>query len=76
VAARGVERPAGDLLELGLEDAPGPPICWGGPTREAGGLDGFVSFECTPDLADASGATIEQPLGLWRRLERANVMIK
>jgi transaldolase len=35
-----------------------------------------VSFECKSDLADATGATIEQALALWRRLERPNVMIK
>jgi transaldolase len=40
------------------------------------GRDGFVSFECTPDLADDSEATIEQALELWGRLDRPNVMIK
>jgi transaldolase len=42
----------------------------------AGGQDGFVSFECTPDLADDTDATIAQALDLWRRLDRPNVMIK
>jgi transaldolase len=47
------------------------------PTYEqSGGTDGFVSFECTPDLADETEATIEQALELWARLERPNVMIK
>jgi transaldolase len=40
------------------------------------GRDGFVSFECTPDLADDTGATVEQALELWHRLDRPNVMIK
>jgi transaldolase len=40
------------------------------------GRDGFVSFECTPDLAHDTEATIEQALGLWDRLARPNVMIK
>ena len=44
--------------------------------RASSGRDGFVSFECTPDLADDTGATIEQALALWDRLDRANVMIK
>jgi transaldolase len=35
-----------------------------------------VSFECTPDLADDTDATIAQALDLWRRLDRPNVMIK
>jgi transaldolase len=43
---------------------------------ESGATDGFVSFECTPDLADDTVATIEQALELWRRLARRNVMIK
>jgi transaldolase len=43
---------------------------------ESGGRDGFVSLECTPDLAYDSDATVEQALELWRRLARPNVMIK
>ena len=41
-----------------------------------GGRDGFVSFECTPDLADDTSGTVEQALDLWARLDRPNVMIK
>jgi transaldolase len=41
-----------------------------------GGRDGFISFECTPDLADDTEATIAQAIGLWRRLDQPNVMIK
>lgn len=40
------------------------------------GRDGLVSFECTPDLADDTDATIAQALDLWHRLEQPNVMIK
>jgi transaldolase len=47
------------------------------PVYEAsGGRDGFISFECTPDVADDTGATIEQALGLWARIARPNAMIK
>jgi transaldolase len=42
----------------------------------SGGHDGFVSFECTPDLADDAEATVAQALDLWRRLDEPNVMIK
>jgi transaldolase len=38
--------------------------------------DGFISFECTPDLADDTDATIAQATDLWQRLDRPNVMIK
>ena len=40
------------------------------------GADGFISFECTPDLADDTEATIAQALELWQVLDRPNVMIK
>jgi transaldolase len=41
-----------------------------------GGMDGFISFECTPDLADDTAATIAQASYLWQRLAEPNVMIK
>jgi transaldolase len=40
------------------------------------GRDGFVSFECTPDLADDTQATIAQATELWERIDRPNTMIK
>jgi transaldolase len=42
----------------------------------SGGFDGFISFECTPDLADDTDATIAQATDLWERLALPNVMIK
>jgi transaldolase len=44
--------------------------------EDSGGGDGFVSFECTPDLADDTEATIAQATSLWQRLGQPNVMIK
>ena len=39
------------------------------PVHQASeGRDGFVSFECTPELAHDSVATVEQALELWNRL--------
>jgi transaldolase len=47
------------------------------PTYDAtGGQDGFVSFECTPDLANDTAATIGQAVALWDRIARKNAMIK
>jgi transaldolase len=40
------------------------------------GADGFISFECTPDVADDTDATIAQATDLWQRLDQPNVMIK
>ena len=75
-AERGVCDPSELFLELGLEDVRRAadilrPVYERAPVR-----DGFVSFECTPDLADDSERTVEQALELWRRLDRPNVMIK
>ncbi len=44
--------------------------------EHSGGRDGFISFECTPDLADDTEATIAQAIDLWQRLDQPNVMIK
>ena len=44
--------------------------------ERSGGRDGFISFECTPDLAEDTGATIDQAAELWARLGLPNVMIK
>jgi transaldolase len=44
--------------------------------EQSGGTDGFISFECTPDLADDTEATIAQAGELWTRLDLPNVMIK
>ena len=44
--------------------------------EDSGRDDGFVSFECTPDLADDTEATIAQATSLWQRLGQPNVMIK
>ena len=47
------------------------------PVHErSGGRDGFVSFECTPDVAGDAAATVAQALDLWRRLDLPNVLIK
>jgi hypothetical protein len=42
----------------------------------SGGLDGFISLQCTPDLAYDAEGTVTQALDLWARLDRPNVMIK
>ena len=47
------------------------------PVHErTGGGDGFISFECTPDLADDTEGTIAQALDLWQRLDLPDVLIK
>src|SRR5215217_7057515 len=76
LVASGVREPQELFFELALDDV-GRAADLLRPAYEAsGGRDGFVSFECTPDLAHDTAATVEQALGLWRRLARPNAMIK
>jgi transaldolase len=64
------------FFDLALDDVRNAADLLRGVYDQSGGRDGFVSFECTPDLADGTDATIEQAQMLWARLERPNVMIK
>jgi transaldolase len=72
----GVRDPQELFFELALDDVRDAADLLR-PTYDASDArDGFVSFECTPDLADDTAATISQALDLWERLARPNVMIK
>jgi transaldolase len=74
--ASGVRAPQELFFELALDDVRQAAGLLR-PTYEASaGRDGFISFECTPDLADDTAATIEQAVELWNRLAQPNVMIK
>jgi transaldolase len=44
--------------------------------ERTGGNDGFVSFECDPDLAHDTERTIAEARRLWAALDRPNAMIK
>ena len=74
--ASGRRDPQELFFELALDDVGRAADLLRPAYDDSGGRDGFVSFECTPDLADDSEATIEQALELWARLARPNVMIK
>jgi len=74
--AAGVRDPRELFFELALDDVRRAADLLRPAHEESGGRDGFVSFECTPDLADDSDATVAQALDLWGRLGRRNVMIK
>ena len=74
--ASGMREPQQLFFELALEDIRRAADLLRPTYDDSGGRDGFVSLECTPDLADDTEGTIEQALELWRRLDRPNVMIK
>jgi transaldolase/glucose-6-phosphate isomerase len=44
-----------------------------GQTR---GRDGYISLECSPYLANDTGATVTEALRLWAAVERPNLMVK
>jgi transaldolase len=74
--ASGLRDPERLFFNLALED-----VCRAAdllrPTYDdSGGRDGYVSFECTPDLADDTQGTIGQAIELWDRIDRPNAMIK
>jgi transaldolase len=64
------------FFEVALDDVRDAADLLRGVYDASDGRDGFISFECTPDLADDTAGTIEQALTLWGRLARPNVMIK
>ena len=74
--AAGVRDPQELFFELALEDVRRAADLLRPAYDASAGRDGFVSFECTPDLADDTAATVEQAVELWARLARPNVMIK
>jgi transaldolase len=74
--ASGTRDPQELFFELALDDVRRAADQLRPAYDDSDGRDGFVSFECTPDLADDSEATIDQALELWGRLARPNVMIK
>jgi transaldolase len=76
LVASGVRDPRELFFELALDDVRRAADLLRPAYDHTDGRDGFVSFECTPDLADDSEGTIAQALELWGRLARPNVMIK
>ena len=76
LAADGARDPQELFFSLALDDVRGAARLLRPAYERSQGDDGFVSFECTPDLADDTGATIAQATSLWQRLAQPNVMIK
>jgi transaldolase len=75
-AACGLREPQEFFFDLALDDVRRAAHMLRPIHDATDGLDGYISFECTPDLADDTHATILQASALWHRLARPNVMIK
>jgi transaldolase / glucose-6-phosphate isomerase len=44
--------------------------------RQTGGVDGYVSLEVAPDVANDTQASVEEGRRLWQEVNRPNLMIK
>src|SRR3954453_2993008 len=76
LSAAGLRNPQELFFALALEDVRAAAHELRATYDASLGCDGFVSFECTPDLANDADATVSQALDLWGRLAEPNVMIK
>lgn len=76
LASAGERDPKELFFALALEDVGDAASLLRPEHDRSEGRDGYVSFECTPDLADDTDATIEQATDLWHRLGQRSVMIK
>lgn len=61
---------------LAIEDIRGAADVQRGIYELTDGLDGFVSLECAPSVANDTEATAAMTRDLWTRLDRPNAMIK
>ena len=61
---------------LAISDIQGATDLFAPAFEKTKGLDGYVSLECSPFLANDTDGTIEEARRLWRMVARDNVMIK
>ena len=74
--SRGARDPRALFFSLALDDVADAARLLR-PTFEASsGRDGYVSFECTPDVADDAAATVRQARYVWERVDAPNLMVK
>jgi transaldolase len=70
-------RNAQEIFEhLAVADVQAACDAFAGVHHATGGGDGLVSLEVSPALARDTDATIQEAERLWRRVDRANAMIK
>ena len=62
--------------QLAIPDIQAAADAFASTYEETDGVDGMVSLEVTPDLANDAAGTIEMGVELHRRVDRPNVMIK
>jgi transaldolase len=72
----GVDSNENVFFELALADLRDAADLFADAHRRSGGVDGFVSLEVSPLLADDAAATIEQAAKLHAKADRDNLFIK
>jgi transaldolase len=75
LAAKG-KRPAEIFEALAVEDVRAACDLFAPVYRESEGMNGLVSMEVSPTLANDTAGTIAEAERLWSRIARPNVMIK
>jgi transaldolase len=74
---RGLGRSPAEIFEaLAVADVRAACDVFAGLHRDTGGLDGQVSLEVSPALANDTAATIREAQRLWAAVDRPNAMIK
>jgi transaldolase len=76
LVSAGVTDPRELFFAIALDDVRGAAAILRPVYERTGRGDGFVSFECIPDVADDAEATVTQALDIWQRLSLDNVLIK
>lgn len=61
---------------LAIDDVQKAADLFNGVYKKTNKLDGYVSIEVNPNLANDSQATIDAAANLWTRVDRPNVMVK
>jgi transaldolase len=73
---RGLRDPRALFYALALADVHDAARLLRDTYERSGGRDGYVSFECTPDVAHDASATVRQAQHVWERVDAPNLMIK
>jgi transaldolase len=77
IRAAGPDRPVASVYdELTLADIGAAADVLRPAYDAAGGRDGFVSIEVSPDLADDTEGTIAEATRIWRHVSRPNLLVK
>ena len=73
---KGLREPRALFFALALADVYDAAQLLRDTYEQTGGRDGYVSFECTPDVASDASATVRQAQHVWERVDAPNLMIK